>query len=214
MKILLADDHELFRDAIELLLQRDFEKTSISHANSYSSVLEQLESDTYDLVLLDYQMPGLKGIESIEEIVIKISSPVIVLSGFIDKEMVSRLFAVKVMGVIPKTMAGDTLTSAIRLVLKGAKYIPEILLANDSKQEPSLKDNRPSLTQREKSVLDMLVEGMSNKEIARTLHLEESTVKLHIRALCSKLNTKNRTGVVVQAFKQGLIEINSSDYHS
>ncbi|MRX27261.1 response regulator transcription factor [Kangiella sp. HZ709] len=208
MNILLADDHDLFRDAIELLLKRDLKASNIDHADSYASVRDNLEQNKQDLVLLDYQMPGMKGIDSIRDLIQIQETPFIILSGFVDKPLIQKLFESDVNGVIPKTIAGETLGSAIELVLKGGKYIPDILL-NEDQHDDFKRNNSPKLTQRESDVLHMLVEGMSNKEIARGLNLEESTVKLHIRALCSKLDSKNRTGVVVSAFKLGLISINS-----
>ncbi|MCO4821610.1 MAG: response regulator transcription factor [Flavobacteriaceae bacterium] len=202
MKILIADDHDLVRDAITSLIVRDDSKTQVFQACDVQQSLDILEQQAnIDLILLDVNMPGMDNLQSIKTIAEAYPTiPIAMISGEVKKQEVERSFEYGAKGFIPKTMNGKSLLLTLNLIISGTKYIPEVCL--ETEIDESIEINT-LLSKRELQVLNELFKGHSNKLIANTLFIEETTIKLHLRSLFKKLNAKNRTEVVIKALKLG-----------
>lgn len=201
MKILLADDQELVRDAIAGVLRQepDFE---VEVAQDMASVLARLRrAPAIDLVLLDYMMPGMDRLAGLKETRAVTRAPVAILTGVAPHVVAEQAIAFGAAGFLPKTMSTRSLVAAIRFMLAGEVYMPL------SAQHPTLRDVGSSqLTGREMDVLKRLSQGMTNKEIARELGLQEVTVKLHVKTLYRKIGARNRTQAALIAREAGIKE--------
>ena len=202
MKIIIADDHDLVREALSSLVIRDDSSAEIIQADSLPPVLQALTANSgIDLVLLDVHMPGMEDIQIIEQITTDYPNiPVVMMSGVVSRTDVDLCFQYGARGFIPKTLNGNALVSVLKMVLSGIKYVPDVML---EQQTQSTTPNTHDLSKREHQVLQLLFEGQSNKIIAQNLYIEETTVKLHLRSLFKKLNAKNRTELVIKAIKAG-----------
>ncbi len=188
MRVLLADDHDLVRDSLAAYLEADgFEVKTAPNLNEALKIVN--ESPLFDVILLDYAMPGMNGLEGMKQM-IKASSdrPVAIISGTATKMVADDALKNGAKGFIPKTMAAKSLVNAVRFIGAGEVFIPTSFL-----QEDSGGSNSVDLTNREKQVLQGICEGKSNKEIAIDYDLQEVTVKLHVKTLSRKLGAKNRT---------------------
>lgn len=212
MKILIADDHELFRDGLRHVLDQLGSPLTIVEASDFQQAVEAVERETdIDIVLLDLTMPGMtwnEGLQRLKEL-LPDTVPVIVLSASDDRRHVLQAVNMGAAGFIPKTSSSRVMLSALKLVLSGGVYLPPALLEQVNQHGdglgPITTDSTVSfLTPRQREVLTLLGQGKSNKEIARVLQLAEGTVKLHVTAILKALNVNNRTRAVVAASQLGL----------
>ena len=211
MKILIADDHELFRDGLRHVLDQLGGPLTIVEASDFQQAIETVERETdIDIVLLDLSMPGMvwnDGLQRLKELLPE-RVPIIILSASDDRRHVLQAVNLGAAGFIPKTSSSRVMLSALKLVLSGGVYLPPALLEQASHGEaggPMANENAVSfLTPRQREVLALLGQGKSNKEIARVLQLAEGTVKLHVTAILKALNVNNRTRAVVAASQLGL----------
>lgn len=206
MKIVIADDHDLVMDALASLVERDDSQSVILKALDFPGALKLLqEHEEVDVALLDVYMPGMQNLESLRQLrEAHPEVPVVLMSGLVQAGDVDKGFELGARGFIPKTMNGKALISVLRLVMSGAKYVPEIML--EKEQEPTAVRDL-NLSPREMDVLLQLSKGFANKVIANNLGIEATTVKLHLRSLFSKLNVSNRTEAVIAAMSAGLLDI-------
>ncbi|MEL6686506.1 MAG: response regulator transcription factor [Pseudomonadota bacterium] len=205
MNILLADDHDLVRDAISALLKNDDASIEVDTVENLPRVLEKLrQGERYDVIILDLKMPGMNGLAGIGKVQsLSKNVPIIIMSGNASKQDVHTALELGARGFVPKTLAGRSLVSAVKLVASGETYVPtDVLTGNRGETVEGL---RAALTKREMEVLSQLRRGHSNKEIARLLEISEATVKLHVRSLSDKFEAKNRTDIVIQAIDAGIV---------
>lgn len=193
MKIILADDHALFRGGFALLFKQVEALATVLEADTLTGALNiaALHPDA-DLLLLDLHMPGMQGATSIRQVAqTHPQLPVVVLSADENKDMVKQVIAAGALGFIPKFATAAVMQSAIRLVLSGGIYLPaQLIMATNGENRP----HGPSkLTERQLDVLRLLADGMANKDICRRLDLSEGTIKVHIAAIFRSLNVSNRT---------------------
>ncbi len=203
MRVLIADDHDLVREILAAYLMREpgFE---IETAADFHSAARKIKSEEkFDLVLLDYNMPGMNGVHGLTEaIALNGGRPVAVISGTAPRSVIQEVLASGAIGFLPKNMSARSLVHAIRFMASGEKYAPiDFLATKDLTPENSLA---ALLTKRELEVLKGLTRGLSNKEIGRDVALQEVTVKLHLKTLCRKINARNRTHAAVIAMEAGL----------
>jgi len=198
-KLLLADDHDLVRETIAEFL-RGQGKFDVYVANSLDTALDICDAQgPFDLVLLDFMMPGMDALSGLARMKARARCPVAILSGTAPPEVARRTLRSGAAGFLPKTLDPQALVSAVHYMLLGEIYKPmEFLSLEDSIINPV------NLTPRETDVLVGISEGKSNKEIARDLDIQEVTVKLHLKTMSRKLNAKNRTHAAMLARDMGL----------
>lgn len=190
ISVLIADDHLLLRETLlQLLVRNHFDVVS---AGTLTETLEKIaQRGPFDIVLLDVVMPGMNGIEGIEQAVkANAGGAVVVLSGNAPKRFIDEAIRSGARGFIPKTLSAETLSAALHLIHQGKIYLP---VEHYSAESSGGSTGLPQLSPQETRVLRYLCEGMSNKEIAREMELTEITIKTHMRSVCSKLGAKNRT---------------------
>lgn len=207
MKIILADDHVLFRDGFALLFQQLESGAAVLQAGDLDQVMELAARHAdADLVLLDLNMPGMNGLAGIGRIRGAYPQlPVIVLSATESKDIVQAVLEAGASGFIPKSSRSAVMQSAIRLVLSGGLYLPAQLL-QAAPTGTGGSDARVRLTDRQRDVLRLLAAGMSNKQICRELNLGEGTIKVHVAAVYRALEVANRTEAANVARRLGLID--------
>lgn len=229
MHILIADDHELFRDGLRLVLNELGSDVKVLEASCYADILQHLETGvSLDVALLDLVMPGMPWADGLRLLRERAPSmPVVILSASEDRRLVLEAVRLGASGFIPKTSSSRVMISALRLVLSGGVYLPPTLIDDQTNGSHGLTDpaallpeaaahhsplpteapEASPLTPRQREVLALLGQGKSNKEIARILDLSEGTVKLHVTAILKALNVSNRTGAVVAASRLGLANL-------
>ena len=224
MKILIADDHELFLNGLSFILKENINSPEITTANCYTDVFNILEENKdFDLIITDLAMPGSDWFSALNKIHKKTpDTPIVVISAVFDKEILQKTLDIGVSGYIPKTSSNNLIISAINLVLAGGIYVPHDLLYTSSSQSKTnnilnpLKKleqiteeepitERKKLTDRQIDIIKCIASGLSNKEIAYKLNLTEGTIKVHITIILKILNVKNRTSAVIEASKLGYI---------
>ena len=203
MKILIADDQELVRETIAAFLRQDPGFT-VDIAEDLDSALSTVKADgAYDLIMLDYMMPGMNGLEGLAAMrAAAPGTPVAILSGTAPRSVAEQAVAQGAAGFLPKTMSTKSLVAAARFMAAGEVYAP-VLRTADRKANTEAATIGP-LTPRELDVLRRLCRGMANKEIARDLDLQEVTVKLHVKTLYRKIDARNRTHAAMIAKEAGL----------
>lgn len=206
LRIILADDHEIVRRGIRDYLQLLEDSVTVHEASSLDDVLHLLDNlGGAELVILDLNMPGMNRFAGIDIVRRRVPGvPVAILSGSVERNDVLRALEAGAIGFLPKLLGGEAMISALRLMLSGERYLPSLILDADG----SVGDTRPPqamhLTEREGQVLRHISIGLSNKEIARELGIQEVTVKLHVKALFRKLQVTNRTQAARRAIELGL----------
>lgn len=187
-RILLADDHELVRDTIAAYLETSSDIT-ITRAADYAHAIDMMNArGPFDLVILDYTMPGMEGLDGLRKLLGHPKAKAVALmSGTASPDVARRALDAGAAGFLPKTLSPDTLLSAVKYIVSGRIYYPPQFLSQTG-DDPTVK-----LTPRERDVLNGICEGKSNKEIARDLGVQEVTIKLHVKTLCRKLDARNRT---------------------
>lgn len=200
MRILLADDHNMVRDALKSYIERLEPDAEIVSADSFTTAYKAVEeAGDFALVILDLRMPGMDGLDGLRRMRERLPDvPVVIMSGGASHEDVRTAIDLGAQGFLPKTLTGPALVSAIRLIMAGEKFVP-FGAVDAPAVESAEADGHALLTQREREVLQYLEKGWSNKEIARALELQEVTIRLHIRGICRKLGAKNRTQAALRA---------------
>ena len=212
IRILLADDHNIMRKGLRLLLERQPEFEVVSEASDGRQTLEQAEATNPDIVILDIAMPLLSGIEVAERISATLpQTAIVILSMHSDEGYVLRALKAGARGYLLKDSAEDDLIHAIHAVSEGKAYFsPEIskMLAEDFVREMRARGSEDSyelLTSREREILHLLAEGKSNKDIADLLNLSVYTVESHRKNLQGKLNVHSLAELILYAVRKGLI---------
>jgi two-component system, NarL family, nitrate/nitrite response regulator NarL len=209
MKILIVDDHPIYRKGLIALLDQMEPDTALLQANEGAQALTLIaEHDDLDVVILDLAMPGMDGLRAIAKFgQLRPELPVIILSSSENPEDVRGAIAQGALGYVPKSAAEHTLLTAIRVVLNGDVYVPPFVLLPTNSAAPKIESgsDRPVLTDRQIEVLRKVSAGQLNKNIAVELGLSERTVKSHITAIFRALNVMSRSQAAKAAREAGLI---------
>jgi len=194
VKILIADDHALFREGMRHVLDDLAQPLMVLEAADCQQTLQHaMQHPDLDLVLLDLCMPGEDGFTALEFFASRFpATPVVILSASDQRRDMQRALDLGAMGFIPKATSGPVMLSALNLVLSGGVYIPPSMIKNEHSPAPD-NAHKSGLTPRQLEVLSLLVEGGANKEIAQRLNLAEATVKMHVTAILKNLDVNNRT---------------------
>lgn len=206
MKVLLADDHPLFREGVKPVLQKLDPDLELIEATDYPSAFAAMHRvGEVDLALIDLYMPGMSGVDGVIRFRAGFpGTPLVVLSASELAEDIHRLLAAGALGYVTKSSPSEVILSALRLVLAGGVYVPPSLLDNNVAEFGTLRTT--PLTTRQIEVLRELVKGQSNKQIATELEVTEGTVKIHLAAIFRILKVNNRTEAVLMAQKMGFDE--------
>jgi DNA-binding NarL/FixJ family response regulator len=200
MKILIVDDHPLFRAGFHAVLEQGALDAAVLSVSSVQEAMQILQRDSeVALVLLDVHLRGDDGFSALKLIGEKFpTTACILISGDEQDSIVSRAIAAGASGFIPKSFTADEMVAAIKQVLTGDVFVP-------AKTEAATTTDGSSLTLRQLEVIAMLGRGCSNKEIARSLDVAERTVKAHVSAVFEALNVRNRTQAVLAAQRRGFL---------
>jgi len=216
MKILMIDDHALFRDGLLLVLEGLSAELTTFEAGSYEAAEGIMnEHSDLDLILLDLGLPGISYLDALLAIRQQLPNTlIVVLSGTEDHSMVEQALQQGARGYIPKSSPAKIMLNALQLVIAGGTYVPPQILQNGANQSNNSSFNNRNidnkLTPRQNDVLHELAKGKPNKEIGRSLNLSESTVRVHVAAILKAFNASNRTQAVQHATQAGLIMVASS----
>ncbi len=214
IKLLLADDHAVVRSGLRMLLDAQPDMEIVGEAENGHETIEKVLALQPDVVLMDIQMPGMNGIEATRKI--KERAPetaVLALTMYEDDQYFFEMLKAGAAGYIPKRAAPDALVNAIRTVRRGevflypsvAAYLVDEYLQRDD--EPETETDLGDLTPREKEVLVLIAEGLSNAEIAEQLTISVKTVDRHRENIMRKLNIHNRIDLVKYALKKGIVDL-------
>ena len=211
IKVLIVDDHTLFRQGLQKVLEAYEEIQVVGEASNGKEAIARVDEVFPDLVLMDIKMPRMDGIECIA--LIKEKHPelnIIVLSMYDDAEYVLRAVNAGASGYMEKNISADRLVDTIKQVQAGNK--PLVHLAVDSEVLQGIipiipdRGKDKGLTEQERRVLRLMTEGKSNKQIAKELFISEQTVKGHIHNILRKLDATDRTQAVAEAMREGLVK--------
>jgi DNA-binding NarL/FixJ family response regulator len=198
MKLLVCDDHALFREGLAHVLAELDAGLEVLEATDLDHALRTIAAhDDLDLVLLDLDMPGVRGMPALRALRERFPTvPVAIVSGSADATLVRAALAAGASGFVPKSSSGPILRHALRIILDGGVYVPEQALAPAgparTRRDPG-GDPLLALTPRQREVAELLSRGLTNREICATLAIAEGTVKAHVAALLEALGASNRT---------------------
>ena len=203
IRILIADDHELILDIARLYLDQQADM-SVSTAMSFVEAVEVYQkTGPYDVVLLDYNMPGMNGLDGLRQMMaLATGVPVAIITGNPTRPVMNDVLEAGAAGIVSKSSPAKSLANSIRFIHSGETYMPLHLTREDHKKH---QGNTGPLSSREMTVLSYLGEGKKNKQIASSLGLSEGTVKMHVMSICKKLEATNRTHAVINARNTGLL---------
>lgn len=210
MKVLIADDHALFRDKLAIQLEKINPDFIILQAPSYNQAIKFIENDNnIELIVIDLDMPDINYEEALKELKNKSGdSKIVAISTKEDSNIIRKSLEQGVSGFISKRSEKDVLRNALQLVLDGGIYLPPSVLQVSGGaivQDKRCMGTHKTLTNRQNQVLNLVAQGLSNKQIAYEIGVSEATVKLHINALLRSVGATNRTQAVIMAQKMGII---------
>ncbi|MDE0250259.1 MAG: response regulator [Gammaproteobacteria bacterium] len=210
LRIIVIDDHTLFREGLESLLSRHGIEVVASVSDGQEGIRAAQEKQ-HDLVLLDMRMPGMSGLEVLKQFQqLKFQAPIVMLTTSGDERDLVEALRNGAKGYLLKDMEPDNVVAALREIVRGETVVaPNLtqILAKVVKGEDPLESKQSpldNLTPREREILSLLAEGQSNKVIARNLGISDGTVKLHVKAILRKLDIHSRVEAAVIAVEQGL----------
>lgn len=214
IRILLIDDHSLFRSGVRQLLQRENDLEVVAEAADGVEGIKRAKEFKPDVILLDLNMPGLSGLDTLQLLVQDLPQcAIIILTVSEEADELGQALRQGARGYLIKNIEAEALTAAVRRAAGGEPVIADNMTAKLVAQfraqplvapQASASAEREKLTSRERDIVQCLARGESNKEIARNLDVAESTVKIHIQNILKKLNLSSRVQVAVYAVEHGL----------
>jgi len=203
IRILVADDHEMILDVARMYLDQQSDMSVVTVPDLDAALNAFREEGPFDIVILDYQMPGMDGLAGLQKMVALAGDrPVAIITGNATRNLMKQSLDAGAAGIISKTLPMRSLANSIRFIHSGETYMPLHLMQDEPNKRAA--ESGP-LSGREMTVLGHLGEGRKNKEIASALGLSEGTVKIHVMSICRKLEATNRTQAVVIARDIGLL---------
>ena len=198
-RVLIADDHPLYCDALRAVVPQACPGADISEANSQEQVLSTVAAGReFSLVLLDLNLPGATGLSCLTELRRAApTTPIVVVSAVGDPKIMQDAIMGGACAFIPKSAPGQVLINALRVILAGGTYMPTGIVA--ALRGGDSGSSHSELTLRQRRVLELLSTGLSNKRIARALEISEITVKAHVTAIFRKLGVTNRVQAGLEA---------------
>lgn len=209
--VVIADNHTMVRQGLKQILELENDIAVIAQASNGEEALNIARAEQPDVILMDINMPGMNGLEAIKEIKDeKIPSKIIVLTIHEEREYLFKTLHMGAEGYILKDAEPNILIEAIRSVNSGQSYIQGNMTKELVKEFKRITNNNKernetnNLTARETEVLELIAEGMMNREIAQKLYISEKTVKNHVSNIFKKLNVSDRTQAAIYAYKNNI----------
>jgi len=203
IRVLVVDDHPIMRVGVAAIIQATPDMTTVAQAGSGEEAIELFERYLPDVTLMDLRLPGMSGVDAIRAVIARHSNAkFVVLTTYEGDEDIHQALEAGARSYIIKGMPHDALVSAVRRVHAGGRFLPSPVSRALSSRIPN-----SDLSAREREVLDLIVQGKSNKEIAADLCISESTVKCHVSVILMRLNVTDRTQAVVTALQRGLVHL-------
>jgi len=200
---LIVDDHEVVREGLRLALSRSPQVRVVGEAGDGESAVALVERRRPDVVLMDIRMPGMDGLDATRMIMEREpQTAVIIFTAYSERALLARGLESGARGYLLKEAAHDTLLRAIEKVATGESFVDPALM-------PSVlaaKDREELLTAREREILKLLADGMSNSDVAAKLFISQETVKSHVRHILTKLEADTRTHAVAIALRESMID--------
>ncbi|MCL4177766.1 MAG: response regulator transcription factor [Verrucomicrobia bacterium] len=209
VRILVVDDHPLFRDAVKATLQRGLPGAVCAEAQSAEEALPLIQREAWDLVLMDVSMPGRSGLDILQDVrAARPRMPVLIVSGNCHSELALRVLRHGAAGFLTKTSAAQELLTAVAKVLQGGRYVSPDLAGEIALALGTGTDTGPleSLSNREREVLRLIAAAKAPKEIAATLHLSAKTVSTYRTRILQKLNLQTTAQLMRFAILHGLVD--------
>lgn len=206
IKIIITDDHQLFRKGLEFILGEYPDVEIIGQASNGKELLDLLEYATPDVILLDINMPVMDGLAAAAALQNqKTPYKILVLTMFDEDEQYNQMIELGAKGFILKDADNNELIQAIRKVAGGGNYYSQDLLLNLLRKKPDA--NEIEISEREREVLELICKGFSNMQISDTLHISQRTVERHRANLLAKTNSANSVSLVIYAIRKGIVKI-------
>lgn len=203
IRVLVVDDHPIMRVGIAAIIEATPDMTTVAQAGSGEEAIELFEKYLPDITLMDLRLPGMSGVEAIRILMSRHrNAKFVVLTTYEGDEDIHQALSAGARSYIVKGMPHDALVSALRRVYAGGRFLPPPVSRALHSRLPN-----SDLSAREREVLDLIVRGKSNKEIANDLGITESTVKCHVSVILMRLNASDRTQAVVTALQRGLVHL-------
>jgi two-component system response regulator NreC len=208
IKVLLVDDHQIILDGIKSLLENTDDVQVVATANNGNEALNTLKLLTVDVILMDIDMPGLNGIDATRQIHEKYKGvKVIMLTMHSESSMIKNLIEIGAYGYLVKNSSKEELLDAIYKVAKGEKYFSsEVTMSLLNPEKSKTSDIKIDFTQREIEIIQLLADGLTNKEIGDKLFISHRTVDTHRTNIMKKVGVSNVAGLISFAIKNGLVE--------
>jgi DNA-binding NarL/FixJ family response regulator len=211
LKIVLADDHKLFRDGLKKILELESDFKVVAEAADGEEALSVIREHLPDIVLFDINMPRMDGVQLVRELNnIKFRTALIAVSAYDDEDCLATLSAEGVLGFVLKSSGKNELVAAIHSASRGQSYVdPRVAgkLMTSFARRKNENDLLGELTPREKEILYWLAQGLSNTEVATRMVLSEKTVKNHVSHMLKKLDIRDRTQAAIMAWKVGFAQL-------
>ena len=208
-RALIADDHPLVRDGLRTVLLVTFDSCELFEASTVDEALAVIDREgDFDLVLLDLDMPGMAGLAGLRTMRERFPSlPVVIVSGSTDRSQIAAALAAGAAGFVPKSLRRSAIVTALKTVLAGGVFAPDDFGADDiiGSEASAIRARIANLTPAQKIVLQRLVAGRLNKEVAWELGISMTTVKAHVSAILAKLEVFSRTQAVILANRVGFL---------
>lgn len=214
IRVLIVDDHALFRQGLALLLRDLYPNAEIIEASNGAEAVAAAERhDDYRLVLLDLRLPEGSCFETMEQLSRRLpNTSIAIISASDNIKDITDSYRAGAKGYIVKSSTSDVLRHALLLILSGETYIPSSAMAALTGASPAIPAapstppaNVPALTPRQREILILMAHGLQNKDIAKRLGMLEGTVKVHVKSILQKLGVNNRTHAVVSGIRLGLV---------
>jgi DNA-binding NarL/FixJ family response regulator len=218
IKLLIVDDHKIFRDGLKLLLGQFPFIGEIEEASDGKEFLDSLEPGFPDIVLMDINMPVMGGIEATKEALKRYPElKIIVLTTFHDEDYVEQMMMAGVEGYMLKRSTSEEFEEALLKVKNGGNYFSDEIIRTVSRNLQRLRNEAdrisslPEFTPREQEVLELICQGYNNDQIADRIHISSKTVEKHKSNLFQKTHSGNTVNLIIYAFKNELVDLHSNE---
>jgi two-component system, NarL family, response regulator len=206
IRVLLVDDHPVVRFGLAAIVNGQPDMRVVAEAGSGREAIQLFRQHKPDVTLMDLRLPGLSGVEAIRILLREHpGSRFVVLTTYQGDEEIHRALESGAQAYLLKGMSHQELIRAIRRVHEGMRYLPPLVLETLAERPP-----HSDLSEREIELLDLIVKGLSNHEIAEALRITEGTVKWHLNILFSRLNVRDRTQAAVAALRRGIVTMENA----